>query len=46
LCVACDIYIKSPAIKKYKNCVYFGFPIVEDKHEGFLLFYEGRIYYG
>ena len=27
LCLSCDVIIKSPSIKKYKNCVYFGHTI-------------------
>ena len=27
LCLSCDVIIKNPSIKKYKNCVYFGHPI-------------------
>ena len=47
LCLSCQIIIKSPAIKKFKNCVYFGYPIQkQDKYQGFLYFYDGKIYYG
>lgn len=47
LCLACKIVIRSPHIKKYKNCIYFGYTIEKDlTYEGFLYFYDGKIYYG
>lgn len=27
LCLSCDIVIRNPSIKKFKNCIYYGFPI-------------------
>lgn len=42
-----NVAIMSPFIKKFKNCVYFGAPVSQDDiYEGFLYFYEGKIYYG
>lgn len=43
----CRINIGEPFIKKFKNCVYFGEPISEeDSYEGFLYYFEEKIYYG
>lgn len=42
-----NVAILSPFIKKFKNCVYFGAPVSDDEiYEGFLYFYENKIYYG
>lgn len=42
-----NVAILSPFIKKFKNCVYFGAPVSDDDiYEGFLYFYENKIYYG
>lgn len=47
LCLSCDVVVPSPSIKKFKNCVYYGFGIVRDEpYEGFLYFYDNRVYYG
>lgn len=45
--MSCDIIIKTPSIKKFKNCIYYGFTICKDElYEGFLYFYDARVYYG
>jgi len=47
LCLSCNIIIRDPSIKKYKNCIYFGHSIEKESlYEGFLYFYDNKIYYG
>ena len=47
LCLSCGVVICSPSIKKYKNCIYFGYTISkESSYEGFLYFYDQKIYFG
>jgi hypothetical protein len=39
--------VRSPTIKKFKNCIYYGFAIAKDEpYEGFLYFYDSRVYFG
>ena len=37
--------MESPLIRKFSNCVYFGHKC-KDIHEGFLYYFEGKIYWG
>lgn len=47
LCLSCDVIVKCPTIKKFKNCIYYGFPIKRDElYEGFLYFYDEKVYFG
>ena len=47
LILALGVSVLNPFIKKYKNCIYFGHPIIEEeKYEGFLYFYEKKFYFG
>jgi hypothetical protein len=44
---AANVVVMNPFIKKFKNCIYFGSPVLEDdSYEGFLYFYENKIYFG
>jgi|688.fasta_scaffold344748_2 hypothetical protein len=44
---AANVAIMNPFIKKFKNCIYFGYRVLEDDtYEGFLYFYENKIYFG
>lgn len=42
-----NIDIKDRIVKKFKNCVYFGEPILQQEtYEGFLYYFDNKMYYG